>query len=161
MHLRSLHPSVIAILLLLGLATVAVAAEPGTSGCQKVPGTTAAQSGFLYLAARGGIEGPSSQSLCAAQCQDGSYVTCYGTSCSAVDASCPSQRGYCTGTTTGTLYCPICTCSATASCPDGSTVSCTGTGNNCFAINGCYASCNGHLHWCANPKGPCPVESGP
>lgn len=161
MRLRSLLPSCFATLLILGMATVAVAAAPGATGCQKVPGTPVVQNGFLFLAAGGGIEPPSTQSVCNALCQDGSYVSCYGTSCTAVDASCPSQRGYCTGTSTGTRYCPVCTCSATASCPDGSTVSCTGTGSTCFAINGCYASCNGVLHWCANPKGPCPIEAGP
>jgi hypothetical protein len=45
---------------------------------------------------------------CTATCQNGSTVTCTGSSCSAVDANCPAQRGYCTGTTSGTKYCHQC-----------------------------------------------------
>ena len=159
MRLRFAFPLVTAVSVLAVLAAgPAVASSPdSTTGCQ--PAVAPAASGFLYQAASSPIDGPSAQSVCNAECQDGSFITCWGASCTATDASCPSQRGSCWGTDTGTRYCPVCTCSATASCPDGSSVSCTGTGNNCFAINGCYVSCNGHLTWCANPKGPCPIEA--
>ena len=159
MSLRSLVPLFVAVFVLVGLAAVPAEAQSVTSNCQPSSSAVVGDLGFLFTAAGGGFDEPGTQSVCNAQCQDGSYVSCWGTSCSAVDANCPTQRGYCTGTATGTKYCPFCTCSATASCPDGSTVSCTGTGNTCFGFNGCYVSCNGRLTWCANPKGPCPVES--
>ena len=158
MRLRLLVPSCIAILLLVGLATAAMAADAAPASCQKIPGTVTAavQDNFLFQAAGGEIGNPGEQSVCSAYCWDGSTASCYGTSCSAVDSSCPSQRGYCTGSSSGTRYCPACPCSATASCPGGGSVSCTGT-SGCFAINNCYASCNGTLHWCPNPKYPCPI----
>jgi len=159
MSLRSLVPLSMAVLVLTVVTAVPVAAQSATSNCQPSTQAIVGDLGFLFAAAGGGIDNPGTQSTCNALCQNGSYVTCWGTSCSAVDANCPTQRGYCTGSATGTKYCPVCTCSATASCPDGSTVSCTGTGSSCFGFNGCYVSCNGRETWCANPKGPCPVES--
>lgn len=161
-------PLCTAILVLAGLAAVPALAESPTqgSGCQSALAVPTADVGFLYQAARGSnrggddIGGPGAQSTCIADCQDGSTVTCTGSSCTATDASCPSERGSCWGTDTGTRYCPVCTCSATATCAHASPVSCTGTGDSCFAIDGCYASCNGNLTWCPNPKGPCPIESG-
>ena len=157
MRLRPLVPSCIAILLLVGLATAAMAADAAPAGCQKTPGTVAVQDGFLFQAAGGGIGNPGEQSICNAQCQDGSFVSCWGTTCTASDAICPSHRGYCTGTSTGTRWCPACTCKATASCPGGGSVSCNGIVGSCFTVDGCYASCNGTLHWCPNPNGSCPI----
>jgi len=159
MSFRSMVPLSMMVLVVIGLAAVPVAAQSATSNCQPSAPAVVGDLGFLFVAAGGGIEGPSAQSTCIALCQNGSSVSCSGTSCSAVDANCPTQRGYCTGTTSGTKYCPVCTCSATATCPIGGPVSCTGTGGTCFAFNGCYASCNGEAIWCPKPKGPCPVES--
>lgn len=104
----------------------------------------------------GTIPGPGEQGTCTANCWDGSHVTCYGTSCSEVDSNCSSgQRGYCYGTSTGYLYCPPCQgCTATAICNTGS-VSCSGS-PGCYAINKCYAYCDGVYHWCPG-HGSCPV----
>jgi hypothetical protein len=51
---------------------------------------------------------PVTSGTCTADCGDGSYVSCTGTSCSALDSSCPSQRGYCWSSAEGYKYCPIC-----------------------------------------------------
>lgn len=50
-------------------------------------------------------------------------------------------------------------CSATASCANagGGSVSCTGTSQDCYAIDDCYAYCDGIYTWCPNPPLPCPV----
>lgn len=65
---------------------------------------------------------------CTARCQDGSTLTCTGSSCSAVDASCPSESGYCWGSTTGTRACPACTggciCQQGAQCLDDTDCDC-------------------------------------
>lgn len=162
MNVRVAVPLLTTILVLAGLAAVpAVAQSPADSpisdpGCRPAA-VQAAQVGFLYQSI-GSIDGPSAQSVCIAECQDGSTVTCTGSSCNATDASCPAERGSCWGSDTGTRYCPVCTCSATALCPDGSTVSCTGTGDSCFGIKGCYVSCNDHLTWCSPRAKLCPVE---
>jgi len=72
---------------------------------------------------------------CTATCQNGSTVTCTGTSCSAVDANCPTERGYCTGTASGTKLCHKC-CANTTPCSIYEGRSCSSNqpcmeGNNC------------------------------
>lgn len=101
--------------------------------------------------ARGGgsIGGVDSQGTCTADCDNGTTVTCWGTSCSAHDSNCSTGfDGYCTGTTTGRRNCPVCPgCSATAQCAGGPPVSCTGN-NSCFGLDDCYAFCDGVHHYC-------------
>ncbi len=106
-------------------------------------------------------EGPGdSLGTCVADCQYGSNRVCTGSFCFAVDQNCPNTRGYCYGSSTGYRYCNLCPtgCSASASCAGagGGSVSCNGSGNDCFAIDNCYAYCDGQFHWCPNP-GICPV----
>lgn len=163
MSFRTAVPLLTTVLVLLGLAVVSAPAQAATDSPSSDPGCRpaavhAAEGGFLFQAIDP-FDGPSAQSLCIAECQDGSTVTCSGSSCNATDASCPTERGSCWGSDTGTKYCPPCTCSATALCPDGSTVSCTGTGDSCFGIKGCYVSCNDHLTWCSPRAKLCPVEA--
>jgi hypothetical protein len=112
----------------------------------------------------GGIEDPGELAVCNAQCWDGSYVTCWGTSCWGSDSNCSSNfRGYCYGTSTSYRYCPVCpstNCRVTAACEGGTSVSCTGSCANSFAVDYCYAFCDGVYHWCpSGPGGPyiCPV----
>lgn len=163
------HPSILVIVALglVAVAPVVRAAEPVVQGdCDPAAGVFAADSlGLPMLAVDGGavetgIGDPGQQSVCNAQCWDGSYVTCWGTSCTARDSSCPGQRGYCYGSSTGYRYCPPCPCtspcSATALCSNGSKVSCSGCSGDCYAINNCYAYCDGVYHWCPNPP-TCPV----
>jgi hypothetical protein len=110
------------------------------------------------VAARRGLP---TKSTSTAHCNDGSTVTCTGTSTTAVDANCSAgQRGYCTGSS-GTIYCPACPtggCTATATCSNGSTVSCTSAPgySGCFGLKNCYADCGGALVWCPNHPS-CPV----
>jgi hypothetical protein len=165
MSYRAVVPLLTTIVVLAGLAAVPALAQSPISGCQPALAQAASAPGFLYqevlvAADRGGeIGGPGAQSTCIAECQDGSTVTCTGSSCNATDASCPGERGSCWGSDTGTRYCPVCTCSATVSCPGGGNVSCNGTGDTCFGITGCWVSCNDNLTWC-NPHGKiCPVEN--
>jgi hypothetical protein len=110
-------------------------------------------------AARRGLP---TKSTSIAHCNDGSTVTCTGTTTTAVDANCAAgQRGYCTGSS-GTIYCPACPtgggCTATATCSNGSTVSCTSAPGytGCFGLKNCYADCGGALVWCS-PHPSCPV----
>jgi hypothetical protein len=50
-------------------------------------------------------------------------------------------------------------CTATASCANagGGSVSCTGTSGDCYAIDDCYAYCDGQYHYCASPPHICPI----
>jgi hypothetical protein len=160
-----------ALVLLLALFAIAPAlgaAEPAAQGgCDPAANVFAADTlGFPMLAVQGevpetGIGNPGEQSVCNAQCWDGSYVSCWGTSCTARDSSCSSgHRGYCYGSSTGYRYCPPCPCasqcSASTTCANGSTVSCSGCSGDCYSIKNCYAYCDGVYHWCPNPP-LCPV----
>ena len=97
---------------------------------------------------------------CAADCWNGSVVTCSGSvSCQEVNSNCAAgQRGYCSGNITGIRYCPPCPapCTARATCLPSGSVSCTSYKNNCFKIDKCYASCDGKLYWCPQ-HGTCPI----
>lgn len=75
-------------------------------------------------------------------CQ-GRYFTC--------NAACPppTEADKCTP--------PPCTASASCSNAGGGFVSCSGSNNSCFAIDDCYASCDGQVHSCPNPQEPCPL----
>lgn len=99
--------------------------------------------------------GVTEQATCSADCEDGSKVFCSGTSCSAYDNTCSSTSsfaGYCYGTTTGYKYCPsCCTKRVTAICP-GQNQTCIGTCAGSFAVDGCWAYCDGTLYWC-DPTG--------
>lgn len=50
-------------------------------------------------------------------------------------------------------------CQATASCANagGGTAFCSGSNNSCFAVDDCYASCDGFQYYCPNPPGICPL----
>lgn len=103
-------------------------------------------------------DGPPADCYISVNC-GGSYQACWGSSCWGYDSNCPSYRGYCYGSSTGYRYCPVCpSCTVTASCAGagGGSVSCTGTCSGSFAINDCYAYCDGTYHWCPNP-GTCPI----
>jgi hypothetical protein len=100
----------------------------------------------------GSIDGPSAQADCTAQCQDGSTVTCSGSSCSADDYDCDTgERGQCTGSS-GTRYCPVpdcSTCSVSITCPDGTWLSCSSNENDCEGFQGlCYVRCDGIYQFC-------------
>lgn len=146
---------------LLGLAAPLAAGDAGCAPLvsSQAPGPLAPLPLVMPVAAKGGsIGGPSEQSVCNAQCESG-YVTCWGTSCSATDRSCPGQQGYCWGSSTGYQYCPTScptTCSADALCSNGSHVSCSGSSGDCFAVDDCYAYCDGQYHMCPNTPPICP-----
>jgi hypothetical protein len=61
----------------------------------------------------------------------------------------------------GTPSCtpPPTTCQVTASCANagGGSVFCSGSANTCFAIDDCYASCDGQYYFCPSPQGICPL----
>ena len=150
---------------LLGVAAPLAAADGACAPLlsSRAPGPLDPPLLVVPVTAKGGsIDGPSEQSVCNAQCDDGSYVSCWGTTCNATDASCPGQQGYCWGSSTGYKLCPSCPrscgapCSADAVCNDGSHVSCNGCSGDCFAVDGCYAHCDSQYHLCPNPPPSCP-----
>lgn len=147
-------------LFLIATALVLALALPAAAGTSGEPaGTSEGAGGDLIVGAvalsrSGSIGEPTAQSDCTAQCQDGSTVTCSGSTCSAVDYSCTAEeRGYCEGSASGTKYCPELdlddcpvTCSIDNTCPDGTYLECEGhTGP--FACQGggdsCYVMCDG------------------
>ena len=67
------------------------------------------------------------------------------------EASCGESSSTCPGD------CPA-LCGATASCANagGGNVSCQGSPGTCFAIDDCYASCDGMYYYCPSPPGICP-----
>jgi hypothetical protein len=73
---------------------------------------------------------------------DGQYNTC--------SDACPAP------TQADTCVTPM--CDATASCANagGGSVFCSGT-SDCFAVDNCYAYCDGQYNYCANPPGICPL----
>jgi hypothetical protein len=123
--------------------------------------TLASGSQCSPLQLAGGLEEPpGTDADCSARCQNGSTVSCTGTSCEAADWSCSSgQRGYCWSNWEGYKYCPVptCPCYAQARCNDGSYVSCTGYNHDCFAVYGCYAHCDSQYYLCPNPGPSCPL----
>jgi hypothetical protein len=50
-------------------------------------------------------------------------------------------------------------CNATASCANagGGSAFCSGSNNSCFAVDDCYATCDGSYYYCPNPPGICPL----
>lgn len=180
MSRRSCPVLVLTILALVLAAGPAAAEEPADSACDPAlvaalgPGNLDASWLFAAAPPKGGSpDGPGEQAVCNAECCDGSYVTCWGTTCNATDENCPSTAGYCWGASTGYRWCPSCSsstctgstcppnwvCSASAQCTDGSWVSCNGCSGDCFSVHECYAYCDGTYYWCPDPGGGkiCPI----
>lgn len=150
------------VLALCALASPAVAADAASTACATDLAAPIAGAGVEAPLFLGGLPDASEQSTCYARCANGSSISCWGTSCSAQDSQCSSggSNGSCWGSSSGSRSCGSCPstgCSATATCNGGGTVSCTGSNNDCFAVNGCYASCNGQYTWCPNLDHECPL----
>lgn len=149
-------------LLALGLASFGAApvSADEVPACNNASTATLAFAPDLLDAAVETSDGIGAASTCEAQCWDGSTVVCdEGSSCTAQDSNCSwGVQGYCEDSS-GRKYCPPCPdeCSATASCPSGGSVTCEGT-DQCIAVDGCYAYCDGTYHWCfeADPNS-CPL----
>lgn len=158
-----------AAVMLLAVASAVAAEAPADRSCGPrvaflaTGGSEDPTSGAVTMARSGSIDGPSAQSDCTAQCQDGTTVTCSGSSCSAVDYSCMgNERGQCTGSS-GTEYCPALdidqcpvTCTASKTCPDGTYLYCEGHFGTSACEGGadfCYVMCDGgteylNYQWC-------------
>lgn len=140
-------------------------APAGTKACQQTAATVA---GGITVQAEaqgsgGEISGPGAQADCYARCKDGSYLKCSGSTCNATDTDCSTNTsGSCYGSGTGWKYCndtcgPVCAAWASCASAGGGSVSCESYGaNDCYAIDNCYAYCDGTYHMCPSPPGPCP-----
>jgi hypothetical protein len=55
--------------------------------------------------------------------------------------------------------CPPSTCTVTADCANagGGSISCQGACSSVFAVDDCYASCDGQYYYCPSPPGICPL----
>lgn len=141
-------------------AVSGLAEQPGQSSVESPVEILGVEAGSRLCAVPERSESSESKSagiasVCTADCQYGSDKTCYGTSCKAVDQSCPGTRGYCWSNTTGYQYCDPCPCYAAADCQGSPPVFCQGSWG-CFAIDNCYASCDGEYYMCPNPGPGCP-----
>lgn len=142
-------------------------APAGAQACQQ-PASAVAGGAIAQAEVQGSggeISGPGAQADCYAQCKDGSYLKCSGSTCNATDTDCSTgTSGSCYGSDTGWKYCndtcePTVVCSAWAKCANagGGSVSCQSYGaDDCYAIDDCYAYCDGTYHMCPSPPGPCP-----
>ena len=82
---------------------------------------------------------------------------CEGAFCG--NGICEPSCGESTSTCPGDCPPPPPTCNAIASCANagGGSVSCEGSAGTCFAIDDCYASCDGFYYYCPSPPGICPL----
>lgn len=153
--MRSFYGRFLVITALLAVASLGtvVQAQQVTPVAQVLPELMSGTTGFLVQAGHGGsIPDPGEQSVCNAQCGDGSYVTCWGTSCSAHDSNCAiNDRGYCTGTSTGQINCPSCqpVCNASLVCRDGTHLTCKSYNlDDCGSFVDCWVYCDGQQYDC-------------
>jgi hypothetical protein len=150
---------VLLVLVLYSLPALAAPADPGTDPALAAIFAPAPET-ETPPAAQDVAKRPSvgTKSTCTATCWNVSQVSCSGTDCSAVNSNCSTgQRGYCSSSTSGTVYCPACPppCTATATCRSGGSRSCTGYNNDCYAINNCYAFCEGNYYFCQTHSPTC------
>lgn len=125
--------------------------DPGKADPGIQPSTAAAGLCEQPMTFMGNGDGGGLDAVCSALCEDGSSVTCSGSSCSAEDNTCSTSggSGECFGTSTGTLKCAdCCTETVTATCPRFGSVSCTGPCHNSWAENGCAVYCDGVATMC-------------
>lgn len=108
-----------------GAAFAADTPEKAQENCQPSAAMTADPFEFAAFYARTGTgkdrgKDGDQEASCSALCENGSSVTCYGTSCSATDNTCSGAgyRGSCWGSSTGTKYCAVCSLpSCDLTCP--------------------------------------------
>jgi len=156
--MRSFYGRFLVITAVLAVASLGtmVHAQQAAPAPQVLPELMAGTTGFLVQASHGGsIPDPGEETVCNARCDDGSYVTCWGTSCSAYDSNCNNNfKGYCTGTSTGRRDCtasctPTPVCSASQTCSGGTYISCTSyNANDCFSFQDCWVYCDGQYTLC-------------